>query len=767
MKFCRKSLADVGIFLCVLFFSISAIYPSRRFIVEYAFFFKASYFFLMIFACIKIFSINSLRVNKDLNLGLCLWLLGLILSACFSKFNIRCGSEIDIPLAAMSFAVIYCFYSKNSFDSFLRIFGVTLVLFAYFSICLCLACVRVNAINDYPWIPFLLDNLFNPFGIIVMFFNEKIRINTPFDYINYAGLFGTIILPFFVGLFAWEKIKKFKIVWVLGIFLSCTIIFSTKCRGAILSTCIVFFIAIVIWAINKIKNQKFAHKMLTIAILVISIIGICAATNSRFKNLWYNIASGDISRVTGERFHLAKDGLKLFLEKPIVGHGITASPLMYMKAKPKIVHHCWQLHVAPVQDLLEFGLIGFLGLFIIGFYGLFIAIKMLLSQKINNNEKKLIFGTAMSLLAYITFVSEFSWDLFVVSATICTIFGLLLTYYVNNFNEKRQSTIFVKILMHLAVFVCAYFSIKDLYGRHYFRKFLNISKYNLCESKSSLNKAIENDPSNLYYYNQAGNVFALSGYPYSINNVITAIEYLEKSLKICPWQPHVLENIGTFYSFLGNYRKGINCYISSIKLLPYNSLAYIQLIECFHKIGNHFMANKLSALAAFLNPNLFYQYAFIDFFVDNDQAKKDLFTYYQKAEELDNSLSFNDAWLFEKESRAYLLGLTKTVKMNKAVKDYTSLYNFFFSNNLDNIYYMCYEAKKMNKYRHEMNDSTHSNRKILLHGVEGPSLFTFTLKQMSAPINMPQEKYPLPTSSALNKPADLFIDELFKWSNHF
>ena len=115
---------------------LSAIYPARRFSLEYAICFKIFYLTICGYGLIRLWKINSQRQSVCFFGCLFCWGIILLCSILFSHYKVRAGSEIDIMFA--SIWVSFLFWEANSEDLWkgLRFLGIIIVLFLHFKLCL-------------------------------------------------------------------------------------------------------------------------------------------------------------------------------------------------------------------------------------------------------------------------------------------------------------------------------------------------------------------------------------------------------------------------------------------------------------------------------------------------------------------------------------------------------------------------------------------------------------------------------------------------------
>lgn len=708
----RKNLALLGFFLI-----LSGIYPSRRFHFEYGLWMKSTYALIVFTALFHLFKqkirtafIIPLLILGALSISFCVTTLT-------SLYPVRSGSELDILLTSFCFGWLFCLWGKDNLEKNIKLLGVFVLIFMHFSVCLTLACEQSRRLFTYPSYELFFQYFFNLTVLLSSCQLEHFR--SPFEYSNYAGLFGTIVWPFFVGLWQAEKRKFWKFIWGLGIIYGLTITCVSHSRAAFLVSALILGILLLLLFI-KFKKISFKTKIV-IATLTLLAGSVILVSTPRFETIRANLLHGRLKNFASTRYYAMQDGLKIALQKPFWGHGISTTPLHYLESKPDVVHHCWQLHVAPVQFLIEFGYVGGLCLLALFLYVAYCSIKIFRNKNVPSDYKGVALGCSLSFLAYLIFISESSWDIFCIACFSCLMCSIIITIYHKFCNRTQrffESTILLKTLLALVFIVCFVFSVKDVLGRYYFRQFfLCLSKQQEEKAFGYSDKALQQDFLNLRYLNQIGFLFTRMGYRKDKVMTQKAIELYETSLSINPHQIELLESLGAFYIYLGNVEQGIQYYCRAIECLPANTATYIQLLDVLKHFKQHELYTQWLGLLAFINPMvLFSQPDLTEDLQQNKEAQKLCLNYFDYLEKKYPDEERKDAWYLEKYLRKKLFG-EKTEKLNLKSYELLKWVNWMRGLNWETI---IATAKKqpLQKRIYYMSLDQHSDPNILLHGCE-------------------------------------------------
>jgi hypothetical protein len=149
------------------------------------------------------------------------------------------------------------------------------------------------------------------------------------------------------------------------------------------------------------------------------------------------------------------------------------------------------------------------------------------------------------------------------------------------------------------------------------------------------------------------------------------------------------------------------------------------------------LASEWLGLAAYVQLDLLAQPAFNGFLMRDTLAQKKCLDYYNYVENtIDPTLKNNDSWTFSKYIYARLFnqplhwdGFTDKQKL------WLKGRNWIYYLSWDNLYEESFESRPFPRNRHTLNNGQHSSLKVILHGHDGPSLFTCTLRQIYTPNN--------------------------------
>lgn len=719
--------------LLLSFIFLAGIYPSRRFSIEYA---------LLLKLYLGGFSITALYylVKKDIGkqFSFLLLLLSAIslsfsISVFSSKYPIRAGSELDIFLGSLSFAFLFSLWSQSNLQKNLRLLGLFVLLFLHFSACLTLTCVRESALFSYPFAGLFLHNFFNPITPFQLLSLGDFR--CPFDYTHYAGLFTVMAFPFFVGLLSSEKNKFIRAIWSIGVIYTLLIGYTSHGKSCILLLaleCIAFFI--LFWACHEKISRKCK---LWGFISLFLFFGIILFVTPRFRvSILNKLMHVDVKSFLSTRYYLAQSGFSLAKDKPWFGHGITTMPLHYLESKPDVVHHCWQLHVAPIQFLFEFGWIGGLFYFALIAYIIFCGMSVLRSRTIPSHYRQLTLGCFFSFAGYLLFLTESSWDIFAISCFICLMAGVILSIYYKYYQESSETceySFIYKFVISIVFIVCFSFSIKDVRGRYYFNEFLEyLTPKTEQQAFNALKKALNQDPYNLHYLNQAGYYLARRGYCRDKMMAERAIYFYESSIAINPNQLEILESLGALHIHLGNACSGITYFCDAINCLPSRTATYIQLLDALKHFEQQQLYDQWLGLLTFLRADIaFSQPTLIKELSENVHAQNICLNYFDEIEKHYPNEIRSEWWKLEKYFREALFK-NNFHKLDLNACDLLKYTNWVKALNWDILYYSAKNQPKQPRFYY-MPLAQHSNMNVLLHGGRGARIMIATLVPIFKP----------------------------------
>ena len=717
--------------LTALYFILAGIYPARRFLLEYAFAFKGIFLSLCVLAVWRHWG-NVHRTSKTFNALLVGFGSAMIASVFVSHYPVRAGSECDMLLASFAFSYLFWTYDDVSIKHKIRLLGAWTLVFLHFSACLCLACDQVRQGFIYPWKVLFRDFFFNLDSVFRFLCVSYKRVRCPLDYSNYMGYFGGLVLPFFISLLCAERRKRLKTLWFLGVFYAAAVVFASKSRAAWLLSAFVG----VCWLLWGLKRLRLNH-IWKISILALFGVIFCTVAwkSERIKNKIQYLAKGDFKSFVGDRSYLAQDGWKLVQKKPFFGYGITTIPMYYLEAKPEAVHHCWQLHVAPLQFLFEFGLFGG-----IAFGGLLLlivwqSVKNLCNRLLSREQRFYGFGCLTSVVFYLLFNSEDSWCCFALSAWIALMLGGCM-FFGTEIEKARvpRKTPVVSGMFAAVLAVCIGCGICDMKGRWFFQKFVRRACAGDVDCELDLQRAIEADPHNLYYYNHGGYWNICCGFPQSEPHVRRALTYYERSLNINPNQPEILESYGALCAALGNIPQAVDYYTKAIHCLPCHTFAWIQLLEILRQHGTRDLYDEWLATATFAMPRAVFSQPQLlnDLRARSSVQHRCMGLFEQQEMNIGSTLAENPQWQIEKYLRCRLF-FNKERDLPKLNPTFLPVFERLKADNRWEVFLQTAEEEPLMKNRYGVHLQEGNTDRIRSHGGAAPDMEIATICPISRP----------------------------------
>lgn len=719
------------VLLTATYFVVSGIYPTRRFLLEYAFVFKGVFLTLCLLAAGR--CLNAVhRTSKVFN-GLIIWFgLAMTASVFTSHYPVRSGSECDILLASFAFSYLFWTYNGVSVKNKMRLLGIGMLLFLHFSVCLCLACNRVREGFIYPWKVLFRDYFFNLDSMFRFLFISYQRVRCPLDYSNYMGYLGGLVLPFFIALMCTERRKLLKTPWFLGCLYAVAVVFASKSRMAWgLSA-----LTVTGWLLYGLKRLRLG-RFWKISIVTVFCIGCCTAAwkTERIRNRFRYMVKGDFKGFVSVRSYLAQDGWKLIQQKPLFGHGITTVPMHYLEAQPEAAFHLWQLHVAPLQFLFEFGWFGDIPFGCLLLLIVWEAAKRLRSRSLSREQNVYLFGCLMSVSLYLLFNSEDSWECFALSGWIALMLGALMCLGTAP-GEARVSrkTPLLTGIIGTVLAVCIGCSACDLKGRWFFQKFVQQACAGNVNCETDLQQAVEADPHNIYYYNHGGYWNVCCGFPRSEPHMRRAIEYYEHSLEISPNQPEILESCGALYATLGDISKAVDCYTKAIMCLPYHTFARVQLLEILRRYGTEELYNEWLAATTFAMPRaVFSQPRLLTDLQNRPSVQKRCMEIFDQQEaRYGSSLIEDPKWQLEKYLRCRLFFNEECI-LPKLDSEFLPVFERLKADNRRDIFLQKAEEALRMTNRYSVFLKEDSGERIRCHGGAAPDVEITTVCPISEP----------------------------------
>ena len=581
-----------------LFFSIvtlSCSFPAIRFFFIHALWLNIFYILLI---AISLFTLAKRHVTTMVSgwvlASVMLVLISLILSTAFSPFTIRAGRELLSMLAGISILIVIKNYYKENFVGLSRF--ACACFFAIF-----LISTLAFVANDYPYkfeyniIDIIKKTLLTPSRFLTIF--KKTPTQYPFEYSNLAGLFSVMLLPFICSMVLTEKNRLYKFFWLMTLLLCVVNVFAAKSMATYGTMCIVLAIGGVILALSKLKKSLIKSVILLSITMIIVVVFVIY--NRDVNCLYKMVTKSTIKNLFGCRYYLAMNGIELFKDRPVIGYGMNISQLFYLKTLPSYFFPSWQFHFAPVQYLVNFGILGVITLCIV----CFTSLRMLINVLKNGTglAKTIAISCVLSLLSFSVFLTEFSFDVFGIFTALLLIFAVLTSVNDNYISESRYN-FFVTTSKLFYIVLCAltiYCSLINLIGKYYFYIAVK-DRATLTKIQNNIQKALNIDSKNYHYLNQLGSLFA-SKRDVNARCRIKAIELFEKSLNINKYQSYPNENLGTLYAELGLFDDSYKHCLQAIKFAPTTTYAYITAINMLIKENNELLAKEFFKIAKCAN----------------------------------------------------------------------------------------------------------------------------------------------------------------------
>ncbi len=189
----------------------------------------------------------------------------------------------------------------------------------------------------------------------------------PAGHWNYTAGLALLALPWLVTL-AWRERGRWRALWLLLAAVATLVLFSAASRGATLGIlAMLALLATAAFASGRLQRRH----ILLLGFGTLAAAALLVAANPRVRA---SLAQGSGSFVPTEgdvqRLAMIQGGTRLFLARPIVGHGAGMTPFVYPSVRIQLVggvETSFQLHNAPLQWAVDLGLVGlaaaaFLGL---------------------------------------------------------------------------------------------------------------------------------------------------------------------------------------------------------------------------------------------------------------------------------------------------------------------------------------------------------------------------------------------------------------------
>ncbi len=180
----------------------------------------------------------------------------------------------------------------------------------------------------------------------------------PAGHWNYTAGLALLALPWLSTL-AWRERGRWRALWLGLAAITTVVLLSAASRGATLG--ILAMIALLAAAAFASRRLQRRHVVL-LGIGTIAAATLLVAANPRVRA---SLAQGSAAFVPTEgdvqRLGMIQGGTRLFLARPVVGHGAGMTPFVFPSVRAQLVggvETSFQLHNAPLQWAVDLGLVG-------------------------------------------------------------------------------------------------------------------------------------------------------------------------------------------------------------------------------------------------------------------------------------------------------------------------------------------------------------------------------------------------------------------------
>jgi len=490
---------------------------------------------------------------------------------------------IFLSYFVLYFLVINNIENENIFYSFIRLFFITSLLVALYTL-----------FHYYGFISYLKE-----FGPVISTIGQK----------NWTSNYLALIFPLMFSYFLLEKTKRIKILY----FVILSIIYATlmicQSRGIWISISLTSIFAIyIILKFKLVKTFKENQKWLILLILIFIIITIIYSTDNPLNKGAITVTERAMSTfdekdpsintrllIWGTTFDMIKD-------RPILGSGIGTFKINYLNYQAEFLQdnpdyikywgHAREAHNEYLQMAAELGIIG-LGIFLsILFIFYNIIIKYL--KKENNSKKKIIvFGLLLGITCFLIH-SLFTFPLHVMAlgSAFFIVLGLTVVYIKdfhfsefgklknknNNIMKSRSSRLYVLftiLIILIMILAIDYFVLRPYLAEAYAykgRENLALNKYN--NALSNFEYAAKLDPYN-------GRILLNLGATYYNLGIYDEAEKALKCSQKYYNDRNIYRNLGLCYMQLERFQEAEEEFKHAIYLDPKFTKAYFDLGQLY------------------------------------------------------------------------------------------------------------------------------------------------------------------------------------------
>ncbi len=180
----------------------------------------------------------------------------------------------------------------------------------------------------------------------------------PAGHWNYTAGLALLALPWLCML-AWRERGRWRALWLLFSAVAATVLFSAASRGATLGILAMLgLLAAAAFASGRLQRRH----VLLLGFGTLAAAALLVAANPRVRASLAQ-SSGSFVPTEGDvqRLGMLQGGTRLFLARPIAGHGAGMTPFVYPSVRTQLVggvETSFQLHNAPLQWAVDLGSIG-------------------------------------------------------------------------------------------------------------------------------------------------------------------------------------------------------------------------------------------------------------------------------------------------------------------------------------------------------------------------------------------------------------------------
>ena len=571
-----------------------------------------------------------------------------------SRFPERAAFGLLVPVGGVATAIVTCRfinhaedYKKSTLD-LMRLVGAIAILIYFRSGTLWLT-------DSYFQQAHAVDSLNAILGLTVLQTDSSLLANThPFGHANYTAGAVVLTLPVCAGLAIIEA-SRWRIFWAAGSLAGAAVLLLTGSRagaGALLAM-------IPVACILGLSYRRVSRGWFYTGLAALSLLAAgCALLHPEIRATVLNLFQGfALGTSDSARLRLAETGLQMGFAKPLTGHGLSTTSLLYPAFwnGSGSISNAFQLHSTPFQIFADLGIIGLLGVGIL-LASVFLTWKRLRASAAGARDRALftaVNALGLGIFGYGLFsLTDFQCDVYYISGTLGVLGGLMagigsrVKSMVGNANEPRATGTPRWRYLWCAQFGMLVFAgffcwqqLKAWNARYYYHQALSAIRNGDLEGFSKLSDAaIRWAPRDPLYRNQLGWHLALGSHraettAESQRLIAGAAAAWEASLEIAETQEFCHFNLGWLY-LATDPEVAIRHFRRAAAIQPGKRGVYFGLALALRKLGSDQAAFRALALELFSQP-AFSTWALWDdpkFSFATEEVTGYLQAYYEKAE---------------------------------------------------------------------------------------------------------------------------------------